>query len=299
MAKKVGNTYFFTGKGKSSGGGGGGGDATDAIKYTEQTLNEPQQMQARKNQGLYYEESTEGEKTVTTPNDPFAQWPYPQENGISYGDDYFMRITDDAPAQADIIEMMISGETTVAGSDLQSFDITGSVDFPSTVQGYSANPFVSSRQMFIVVSEDTVVDGNTYKKGIYVPHIELFANPYVSEIIYNGTITTVHQIPAKYIPSVGAPAVKMEIPSMGDDVYYNMGILIVNQYVPSRDVVFSVEGHTVVYAYAIDVINGGTNGQEGDTLTFSSGGLYWVQLELAAGGTYPYVCAMVFVESGN
>jgi hypothetical protein len=178
-----------------------------AEPYTEETIHhiEPKYIK-----DMYYEETSEGEKTVTTPNDPFAQWPYPQENGISYGDDYFMRITDDAPAQADIIEMMISGEPTVAGSDLQSFDITGSVDFPSTVQGYSANPFVSSRQMFIVVSEDTVVDGNTYKKGIYVPHIQLFANPYVSEITYNGETTTVHQIPAKYIPSTGLEYYEIE-----------------------------------------------------------------------------------------
>lgn len=35
--------------------GGGGGGATNAVKYTEQTLTEEQQMQARKNLGLYYE----------------------------------------------------------------------------------------------------------------------------------------------------------------------------------------------------------------------------------------------------
>lgn len=36
--------------------GGGGGDVTDAIKYTEQTLTEEQQMQARKNLDLYRSE---------------------------------------------------------------------------------------------------------------------------------------------------------------------------------------------------------------------------------------------------
>ena len=75
MAKKVGNTYFFTGKGKSSGGG-GGGDATDAVKYTEQTLTESQQMQARKNQGLYYEEEGLVDKTITFDGDtpPSSDW---------------------------------------------------------------------------------------------------------------------------------------------------------------------------------------------------------------------------------
>ena len=204
---------------------GGGGGTSDAVQYVPQTLTEAQQMQARKNQGLYYEETTEGEKTVTTPDSPDAKWPYPQENSIPYGDDYFRRITDDAPAQADIIEMIISGETTVAGSDLQSFDITGLVDFPSTVQGYSANPFVSSRQMFIVVSEDTVVDGNTYKKGIYVPHIELFANPYVSEITYNGETTTVHQIPAKYIPNTGLDVFEIKV---SQDILYGEPLEVEN-----------------------------------------------------------------------
>jgi hypothetical protein len=44
----------------------GGGGASDAVKYTEQTLTEVQQMQARKNQGLYY--------TETTPEQFVVEW---------------------------------------------------------------------------------------------------------------------------------------------------------------------------------------------------------------------------------
>lgn len=45
-------------EGSDSGDGGDdSGGSEDAIKYTEQTLTETQQMQARKNQGLYYSET--------------------------------------------------------------------------------------------------------------------------------------------------------------------------------------------------------------------------------------------------
>lgn len=45
---------------------GGGGGTSDAVQYVPQTLTETQQMQARKNQGLYY--------TETTPEQLIAEW---------------------------------------------------------------------------------------------------------------------------------------------------------------------------------------------------------------------------------
>lgn len=50
----------------SGGGGDDSGSSEDAIKYTEQALTETQQMQARKNQGLYY--------TETVPEQLIAEW---------------------------------------------------------------------------------------------------------------------------------------------------------------------------------------------------------------------------------
>lgn len=50
----------------AGGGGDDSGSSEDAIKYTEQTLTETQQMQARKNQGLYY--------TETTPEQLVVEW---------------------------------------------------------------------------------------------------------------------------------------------------------------------------------------------------------------------------------
>ena len=50
----------------SGGGGDDSGSSEDAIKYTEQALTETQQMQARKNQGLYY--------TETVPEQLIVEW---------------------------------------------------------------------------------------------------------------------------------------------------------------------------------------------------------------------------------
>lgn len=49
MATRVSDTYYFRRKGN----GGGGGGSSDAVKYTEQTLTEAEQMQARENLDLY------------------------------------------------------------------------------------------------------------------------------------------------------------------------------------------------------------------------------------------------------
>lgn len=45
---------------------GGGGGTSDAVQYVPQTLTEAQQMQARKNQGLYY--------TETSPEQLVVEW---------------------------------------------------------------------------------------------------------------------------------------------------------------------------------------------------------------------------------
>lgn len=54
---------------------GGGGGSSDAVQYIPQVLTEAQQMQARKNQGLYYEEDTFGyllEETTLTFDEPYG-----------------------------------------------------------------------------------------------------------------------------------------------------------------------------------------------------------------------------------
>lgn len=414
MAKKVGNTYYFTGKGKSSGGGGGGGDATDAIKYTEQTLTSPQQMQARKNQGLYYSEGGGEDVTLTWNGDT---------TGLETIGGQLYKVSEDAPPASEVksVSMIQNGteqtyevgvspaqiveieggyaigslaclvitadEVTMQGATYTkgiwfvygnennrtsqlvygqtetihhiepkyikdmyyeeegvktiNYDINGDregsytkvsdeVIEASAVIGHKFTSYNSDDgEVEYTITEDMVIaadgtqptgilypsepnwailifpedmefESDSFSKGVWFRDTGTFVNPnHIESLEYDGV--TVHQIPAKYIPSTQTvPAVKIEIPSMGDDVYYNMGMLNVNQYVPSRDVKFSVEGRTVQYVFVADVINGGGNSQEGDTYTFTSGGLYWVQLELNYEyGLLPYVCAMVYVESDN
>lgn len=267
---------------------GGGGGTSDAVQYIPQELTETQQMQARKNQGLYYSEETPA-GTIT--------WDGNTEGKESFNFESFQPLTlykiADSPAYipADKISAVLDasgnpitiwlGEGAEAGFDLISGTIVAGFEYDGdTTYGLL---ILDSPQS----TEPAPYDGLT---GVYVTEN-------VRTIEYDAYGETVHQIPAKYIPQT-IPTVKMEVPSMGG-LYYNMAQLNVNQYVPNRDVVFSVEGHTVENIYVSDVINGGADEQEGNTYTFSSGGLYWVQLQLEDDTfPYPYVCAMVYVESG-
>lgn len=194
MAKKVGNTYFFTGKGKSSGGG-GGGDATDAIKYTEQTLTDAEQMQARKNQGLYYSEGTPA--GVIT-------WDGNTEGKESFNIESFQTLTlykiADSPvyiptdkiisaldANGEIIDMVwgegsgVSGDELVSGKAVSGFAFDGNTTYAILI--------LDSPQ----TTEPSPFDGLT---GVYVTEN-------VRTINYDAYEGEVHQIPAKYIPSTG------------------------------------------------------------------------------------------------
>lgn len=229
---------------------------------------------------MYYEE--EGIVEITTPLYDVQE----VVNGTEDG--YYFKVNTDIPSREQISGLILQGQAV--NFELLNFDDAGYSVCDSG--GY---------EYFIVLFSKYNTGGGILEPGIYI-----YASKYSSSLqrlVYEGTTTTVHQIPAKYIPdmpSSGAPAVKMEIPSMGDDVYYNMAQLNVNQVVPTRGVVFSVEGRTVLSLYVVDVINGGGNGEQGDTYTFGSGGLYWVQVELDYEYGLPsYMCAMVYVESDN
>ena len=207
MAKKVGNTYFFTGKGKSSGGG-GGGDATDAVKYTEQTLTESQQMQARKNQGLYYEEEGLVDKTITFDGDtpPSSDWKdtaFGIVNMDSPTSDLYIKVSDEVPPIDNWGEIL-----NLNGQPKTEEFIEGNNYYLIGTDAYYPD-------VIVVENDNTTVDniGVAPKRGIYVGYIvstnrsmdrtnwEL-QSPYVSSISYEGTTTTVHQIPAKYIPDM-------------------------------------------------------------------------------------------------
>lgn len=72
---------------------GGGGGSSDAVQYIPQVLTEAQQMQARKNQGLYYEEDTVGyllEETTLMFDEPGGQYQLPFIVPIVEGENYIL-----------------------------------------------------------------------------------------------------------------------------------------------------------------------------------------------------------------
>lgn len=181
MAKKVGNTYFFTGKGKSSGGGGGGGDATDAIKYTEQTLNESQQMQARKNQGLYYSEGGGEDVTINWDGDTTGL------ESVDIGDGVVLyKVSDDAPQKESVksIGMTVSGDEQIIDIPQQSIiPIEG---------GYG----IGDAYVIVATESEASLDSYTFTKGIWF--VKGTTGNYTSKFTYGAT-ETIHHIEPKYI----------------------------------------------------------------------------------------------------
>lgn len=195
MAKKVGNTYFFTGKGKSSGGGGGGGDATDAIKYTEQTLNESQQMQARKNQGLYYSEGG-GDVALTWDGDTTGL------ESVDIGDGVVLyKVSDDAPQKESVksLGMTVGGVEQIINIPQQSI---------ITIEGGYG---LGDAYIIVATESEASLESYTFTKGIWF--VKGTTGNYVSKFTYGAT-ETVHQIPAKYIPSTGLDVFEIEFSAL-------------------------------------------------------------------------------------
>lgn len=194
MAKKVGNTYFFTGKGKSSGGGGGGG-TSDAVQYIPQELTEPQQMQARKNQGLYYSEGTPA-GTITWDGNTEGK-----EN-LDLGGIFAYKV---ANTPKDIPQDAFIGFTTT--EQLETTPFAQIVDYGQTpgAEGKMLMGAISGGGVVIVADQFSMpAEGTTIEAdGIYFTlNVRSF-----SYDAYDGEI---HQIPAKYIPSTGLEYYEIE-----------------------------------------------------------------------------------------
>lgn len=152
---------------------------------------------------MYYEETTESEKTVLTPDTPEYNWKYP-DNYWSYDGVDFGWVSADTPTQEDIVSIRFTdSEDYIQGSELSSTIIEPDQTSGGPIILYEVNDSDSARKKFFVVTNDASLGGYELKKGIYVPNLLLFADPYISEINYNGTTTIIHQVPQKYLPSGG------------------------------------------------------------------------------------------------
>ena len=187
--------------------GGGGSSTSDSIKVTPQELTEAQQMQARKNQGLYYEEEGIGDKTTTCDNDnPPEDWKdtaFGMIDAQLMTSTLYVKVSDDVPA-ANGWKEIISHDVTI-----NSFEVSqGNGYYKLIVDLYPDTP-----QIIVVQNEgDVAIDnmGTAHEPGIYVASsVETerttdknswyFLSFDVTSITYEALTTLINQIPSKYI----------------------------------------------------------------------------------------------------
>lgn len=139
-----------------AGGGGGGGDATDAIKYTEQTLTEDQQMQARKNQGLYAKCTSVPAGTITWDGDTSGL------DSVDLGGYYAYKIAD-SPTELGV-DNFISVEST-NGEEMSFYsveDIGGqSSQYGYDIEGNAIVGMTMNADIVVVSTGFTMSQGGT------------------------------------------------------------------------------------------------------------------------------------------
>lgn len=237
---------------------------------------------------MYYEETIEGEKTVFTPDDPSYEWQYP-DNYFEWGHVRFDWICEDSPIQEDIIKVRISNEETyINGSELIAHRLEEAED---EVIIYSIPNSNSAREKFMVVSEDINYNGFELKKGIYVPNLVSYDDPYLSEINYNNTTTIVHQVPQKYIPSTGISPVKMYVPTI-DKTYVGMAFIGLTNVIPARAIQFSIEGETIS-SVSINGFQTENYADYNNEYTFTQEGIYYITVYTTDDNEYG---ALVYVS---
>ena len=149
--------------------------ASTGMNGISSDMTEEQKMEARKNLGLYYEETSVGEKTV-------------EYNGeeMSFQDfGNWAKVSNDTPAKTDIV--------SIAGNPV-SDEIN--VGFHDETDGYQIYPIgAPSGTHFRIVLNDS----EGHQPGIYYDTI---GAEYASMVplVYKGETTTIHKIDAKFLP---------------------------------------------------------------------------------------------------
>jgi len=138
-----------------------------------ENMSEEEQMEVRKNLGLYYEETSFVEKTAK----------YTDEE-IIYGTNVYAKISDDTPSKEDIVSF--AGDT---GDNLYMHD------FPRVV-GYNvmAASLPMAAEILVVLEES-----GGYEAGIYYNKIGI-SNKETAILVYKGQTTTISKIDAKFLP---------------------------------------------------------------------------------------------------
>lgn len=135
------------------------------------SLTTEQKMQARKNLGLYYEDTQQGEKTAKYTDEPFT---------LGYA-----KISEDTPSKEDIVKIV---NTAVSQGEIPA----ESLIIRDVENGYDIfrNQLEGGFQVRLT-GED---------KGIYItqPSYDI----YRSELVYNGPVEIAHKIDEKYLPEI-------------------------------------------------------------------------------------------------
>lgn len=250
------------------------------VKYVSQELTEGEQMQARKNQDLYYTESSTEEKTaVTTVDECLTKIGTDDCVVVQSGlfSVYWFRFSNDAPQVDDI-------------TDIRSYEHwegkpTGFV----THDGYVS----LGTTLYIVFEDNTIIDTLTFGKGVWTYSEVGLGMDMLSYdgIKYNETTETVNKVPEKYLPNTWTSPVKMYVPTI-DKTYIGLAFIGLTDIVPSRAVQFSIEGETISSV----TINGFQTEDYADNnneYTFNQEGIYYITVYTTDDNEYG---ALVYVS---
>lgn len=172
----------YDGAWKVIAGGGGGSSTETAVSYDEQTLTEAQQMQARKNQGLYYD-FPEEIKTAKG-----------RDAGETYGE-YHKFITSDTPLPDDIKGIY----------DRDGSSMVYSIDDSQLPNYYLVNHNQYWPAFFLVILQESA-EGTyaNWPEGIYIRTAGLPSDYDRYSLEYAIKAEEVSKIPSKYLPESDA-----------------------------------------------------------------------------------------------
>lgn len=214
---------------------GGGGGTADAVQYIPQELTGAQQMQARKNQGLYYSENVE----ETTLN-----WDGDTTGKVSFNQFYY-KVSDDAPSK-DIIKSI----TLIQGGNTQVFE-----NPTTTVDTHNPKVYAIGQAFAMVVTEDFEDGGSTVTKGIYFAGVE---GTYVSQLVYGGMFY--HTILPEYMPNSVNPLIVSFINNNGRWMVENnlLASYIIEEIKKGRAVIGKLTNYDAVYyTQTVSLTDGG------------------------------------------
>ena len=174
---------------------GGGGTTEGAISYEPQELTEAQQMQSRKNQGLYYKGRGQGEVVYTWDGDTEGL------ESVSMGEGATLfKVTED------ISEIPSDGITSISFGPLDMTVPSENIVVDTTVDG--AISYIVSGQFPVVVFADKAVEVSYaggavtvgLTRGLWLLSLDMNGvTYYTDEIKYIGETDVYHKIPSEYV----------------------------------------------------------------------------------------------------